>query len=36
MSPGMVVARIEGPARAIPSAERVALNFLGHLSGVAH
>jgi len=26
---------IEGPARAILSAERVALNFLGHLSGVA-
>ena len=33
--PGTVVARIEGPARAILSAERVALNFLGHLSGVA-
>ncbi len=26
---------IEGPARAILTAERVALNFLGHLSGVA-
>ena len=26
---------IEGPARAILSAERAALNFLGHLSGVA-
>ncbi|GAA0778327.1 carboxylating nicotinate-nucleotide diphosphorylase [Roseibium denhamense] len=30
-----VVARIEGPARALLSAERVALNFLGHLSGIA-
>jgi nicotinate-nucleotide pyrophosphorylase (carboxylating) len=30
-----VVARIEGPARAILSAERVALNYLGRLSGVA-
>jgi nicotinate-nucleotide pyrophosphorylase (carboxylating) len=29
------VARIEGPARAILAAERTALNFLGHLSGVA-
>ncbi len=35
LSPGDVVARIEGPARAILSAERVALNFLGHLSGIA-
>lgn len=32
---GGEVARIEGPARAILAAERVALNFLGHLSGVA-
>lgn len=32
---GDIVARIEGPARAILSAERVALNFLGRLSGVA-
>ncbi|MBI1869098.1 MAG: carboxylating nicotinate-nucleotide diphosphorylase [Methylocystis sp.] len=32
---GQVVARIEGPARAILSAERVALNFLGRLSGAA-
>ncbi|WP_346899563.1 carboxylating nicotinate-nucleotide diphosphorylase [uncultured Roseibium sp.] len=32
---GTVVARMSGPARAILSAERVALNFLGHLSGVA-
>ncbi|MES0880081.1 carboxylating nicotinate-nucleotide diphosphorylase [Roseibium sp. SCP14] len=35
LSPGDVVARIEGPARALLSAERVALNFLGHLSGIA-
>ncbi|HEY4344459.1 MAG TPA: carboxylating nicotinate-nucleotide diphosphorylase [Parvibaculum sp.] len=33
--PGDVVAAIEGSARAIITAERVALNFLGHLSGVA-
>ena len=32
---GMVVAAIEGPARAILSAERVALNFVQRLSGVA-
>jgi nicotinate-nucleotide pyrophosphorylase (carboxylating) len=32
---GDVIARVSGPARAILSAERVALNFLGHLSGVA-
>jgi len=30
-----VIASLEGPARAILTAERVALNFLGHLSGVA-
>ena len=29
------VASIEGPARALLAAERTALNFLGHLSGVA-
>ncbi|TBN54562.1 carboxylating nicotinate-nucleotide diphosphorylase [Hansschlegelia quercus] len=33
--PGDVIARIEGPARAVLTAERTALNFLGHLSGVA-
>ena len=33
--PGQTVATIEGPARALLTAERVALNFLGHLSGVA-
>jgi nicotinate-nucleotide pyrophosphorylase (carboxylating) len=32
---GTVLATIEGPARAILTAERVALNFLGHLSGIA-
>lgn len=30
-----VIARVSGPARAILSAERVALNYLGRLSGVA-
>ncbi|RCW67392.1 carboxylating nicotinate-nucleotide diphosphorylase [Pseudorhodoferax soli] len=33
--PGSAIAQIEGPARAILTAERTALNFLGHLSGVA-
>jgi nicotinate-nucleotide pyrophosphorylase (carboxylating) len=32
---GGVIATVEGPARALLTAERVALNFLGHLSGVA-
>lgn len=32
---GMLIATISGPARAILTAERVALNFAGHLSGVA-
>jgi len=32
---GEVVMRIEGPSRGILAAERVALNFLGRLSGVA-
>jgi nicotinate-nucleotide pyrophosphorylase (carboxylating) len=35
LSPKDVVARIEGPARSLLAAERVALNFLGHLSGIA-
>ena len=35
LEPGQALARITGPARAILSAERVALNFLMHLSGVA-
>ena len=33
--PGQVLARVAGDARAILAAERVALNFLGHLSGIA-
>ena len=32
---GDVVASLNGPARAILAGERVALNFLGHLSGIA-
>jgi nicotinate-nucleotide pyrophosphorylase (carboxylating) len=35
LSPGAVIATIEGPARGILTGERVALNFLCHLSGVA-
>lgn len=35
LQPGDVLATVEGPAREILSAERTALNFLGHLSGVA-
>jgi nicotinate-nucleotide pyrophosphorylase (carboxylating) len=35
LSPGDVIAVVEGPARGILTAERVALNFLCHLSGVA-
>jgi nicotinate-nucleotide pyrophosphorylase (carboxylating) len=33
--PGDVIAQIAGPARGILTAERVALNFLGRLSGIA-
>jgi nicotinate-nucleotide pyrophosphorylase (carboxylating) len=33
--PGALIANIEGPARGILTAERVGLNFLGHLSGIA-
>jgi nicotinate-nucleotide pyrophosphorylase (carboxylating) len=32
---GTVIGTVTGPARALLSGERVALNFLGHLSGVA-
>lgn len=32
---GGVVARVSGPARLVMSGERVALNFLNHLSGIA-
>lgn len=35
VSPGDIVIRLKGPARAVLSAERVALNLLCHLSGVA-
>jgi nicotinate-nucleotide pyrophosphorylase (carboxylating) len=35
LAPGDVIATVAGPMRAILSAERVALNFLCHLSGVA-
>ena len=35
LQPGDRLATIEGPARGVLTAERVALNFLGHLSGVA-
>jgi nicotinate-nucleotide pyrophosphorylase (carboxylating) len=35
VTPGTVLAAIEGPARSILSAERTMLNFLIHLSGVA-
>jgi nicotinate-nucleotide pyrophosphorylase (carboxylating) len=32
---GQVLMQVHGPARAVLAAERVALNFLGHLSGIA-
>ncbi|WP_075290440.1 carboxylating nicotinate-nucleotide diphosphorylase [Pararhizobium arenae] len=35
VSPGTAIARVSGPARGLLSAERVGLNFLMHLSGVA-
>jgi nicotinate-nucleotide pyrophosphorylase (carboxylating) len=35
VGPGDVVATVEGPLRSILTAERTALNFLGHLSGIA-
>ena len=35
VQPTQVLAHISGPARSVLSAERVALNFLGHLSGIA-
>lgn len=35
VAPGDLIARVTGPARAILTAERVALNFLCQLSGVA-
>ncbi|MGO9007675.1 MAG: carboxylating nicotinate-nucleotide diphosphorylase [Beijerinckiaceae bacterium] len=35
LAPGDVIATISGPARGILTGERVALNFLCHLSGIA-
>jgi nicotinate-nucleotide pyrophosphorylase (carboxylating) len=35
VAPGDLVAQVRGPLRAILTGERTALNFLGHLSGVA-
>src|SRR6266487_707692 len=35
VEPDQVLARLHGPARSLLSGERVALNFLGRLSGIA-
>ncbi|SFB62674.1 nicotinate-nucleotide pyrophosphorylase [carboxylating] [Rhizobium sp. NFR07] len=35
VAPGETIATIEGPSRALLTGERTALNFLGHLSGIA-
>ena len=35
VAPGDVIAVLEGPARGLLTAERVALNFVGRLSGIA-
>ncbi|WP_222421007.1 carboxylating nicotinate-nucleotide diphosphorylase [Rhizobium leguminosarum] len=35
VKPGDVIATIEGPSRGLLSGERTALNFLGHLTGIA-
>jgi nicotinate-nucleotide pyrophosphorylase (carboxylating) len=35
VEPGQVIAAIDGPARSLLTAERTALNFICHLSGVA-
>ncbi len=35
VAPGDIVATVQGPARGILTAERVALNYLCHLSGIA-
>ena len=35
VKPGDIIARITGPARSLLSAERVALNYMGRLSGIA-
>jgi len=35
VAPGEVIARVKGNARALLTAERVALNFMGRMSGIA-
>jgi nicotinate-nucleotide pyrophosphorylase (carboxylating) len=35
VAPDDIIATIEGPSRGLLTAERTALNFLGHLSGIA-
>ena len=35
VEPGQLIARVEGPLRALLTAERTALNLLGRLSGIA-
>jgi nicotinate-nucleotide pyrophosphorylase (carboxylating) len=35
VSPGKIIATLHGPARGLLTAERTALNFLSHLSGIA-
>ncbi|MFT3697739.1 MAG: carboxylating nicotinate-nucleotide diphosphorylase [Kofleriaceae bacterium] len=35
VAPGDVIATLEGPARGLLTAERVALNFMCHMSGIA-
>src|SRR5208282_2499321 len=35
LAPGEVVATVSGSMRSLVAAERTALNFLGHLSGIA-
>jgi nicotinate-nucleotide pyrophosphorylase (carboxylating) len=35
LTPGQVVAEVEGPLASVLTAERTALNLLGHLSGIA-
>ncbi|MBB3388146.1 nicotinate-nucleotide pyrophosphorylase (carboxylating) [Rhizobium sp. BK275] len=35
VQPGSVIATIEGPSRGLLTGERTALNFLGHLCGIA-
>lgn len=35
VAPGDIIATIEGPSRGLLAGERTALNFVGHLSGIA-